>query len=53
MAVGEYTESRFAADSVQAQSRPANPVESNVTPGFLGLASQDPDSKLTSSALGS
>jgi lipopolysaccharide export system permease protein len=48
--LGDYTESRFAADSVQAQSPGQRVLQSNVTPGFLGLASQDPQ-QLTSRAL--
>ncbi|HWW79810.1 MAG TPA: LPS export ABC transporter permease LptG [Steroidobacteraceae bacterium] len=48
--LGDYTESRFAADSVEAQSPGRRILESNVTPGFLGLASQDPQ-QLTSRAL--
>jgi lipopolysaccharide export system permease protein len=48
--LSDYTESRFADDSVA--TRPPGPrlLESNVTAGFLGLAVEDPK-QLTSRAL--
>jgi lipopolysaccharide export system permease protein len=48
--LGDYTESRFADDSVQAQPPGQRILQSNVTAGFLGLAAQDPN-QLTSRAL--
>ena len=48
--LGDYTESRFADDTVTARPPGQRLLESNVTAGFLGLAVQDPD-QLTSRAL--
>lgn len=48
--LGDYTESRFADDSVHAQPPGQRILQSNVTAGFLGLAAQDPN-QLTSRAL--
>ncbi len=48
--LGEYTESRFLDDSVQAQAPGQRVLKSNVTVGFLGLAAQDPNT-LTNRAL--
>lgn len=48
--LGDYTESRFADDSVQAQPPGQRILQSNVTAGFLGLAAQDPN-QLTSRSL--
>ena len=49
--LGGYTESRFAADnSVTALPPGQRTLQTNVTPGFLGLAAQDPE-QLTSRAL--
>jgi lipopolysaccharide export system permease protein len=48
--LGEYVESRFAGDSVQARPLGQKVLTSNVTAGFLGLAVQDPN-LLTSAGL--
>jgi lipopolysaccharide export system permease protein len=48
--LGEYTESRFSDDSVQAQAHGTRVLQSNVTVGFLGLAARDPNT-LTNRAL--
>jgi lipopolysaccharide export system permease protein len=48
--LGDYTESRFTDDSVQAQTPGKRVLQSNVTVGFLGLAAQDPNT-LTNRAL--
>jgi lipopolysaccharide export system permease protein len=48
--LGDYTESRFSADSVATSPPGQRILQSNVTAGFLGLAVQDPD-QLTSRAL--
>jgi lipopolysaccharide export system permease protein len=48
--LGDYTESRFTADSVATSPPGQRILQSNVTAGFLGLAVQDPD-QLTSRAL--
>jgi lipopolysaccharide export system permease protein len=48
--LGEYVESRFADDSVQARPLGERVLHSNVTAGFLGLAVQDPE-LLTSAGL--
>jgi len=48
--LGDYTESRFSADSVQATAPGMRVLQSNVTAGFLGLAAQDPNT-LTNRAL--
>jgi lipopolysaccharide export system permease protein len=48
--LGDYTESRFTDDSVEAQPPGQRILQSNVTAGFLGLAAQDPN-QLTSRAL--
>jgi lipopolysaccharide export system permease protein len=48
--LGDYTESRFTDDSVQAKPPGQRILQSNVTAGFLGLAAQDPE-QLTSRAL--
>jgi lipopolysaccharide export system permease protein len=48
--LGDYTESRFSDDSVQASPPGQRVLTSNVTAGFLGLAVQDPD-LLTSTGL--
>ena len=41
--LGDYTESRFTDDSVQAQPPGQRILQTNVTAGFLGLAAQDPN----------
>jgi len=41
--LGDYTESRFTDDSVQAKAPGKRVLQSNVTAGFLGLAAQDPN----------
>ncbi len=41
--LGDYTESRFSDDSVQAKPPGQRVLQSNVTAGFLGLAAQDPN----------
>jgi lipopolysaccharide export system permease protein len=41
--LGDYTESRFTDDSVQAKAPGQRLLQSNVTAGFLGLAAQDPN----------
>jgi lipopolysaccharide export system permease protein len=48
--LGDYAESRFVDDSVQAIPQGQRLLPSNVTASFLGLAVQDPD-LLTSSGL--
>ena len=48
--LGDYTESRFTGDTVQAKPPGQRILQSNVTAGFLGLAAQDPE-QLTSRAL--
>jgi lipopolysaccharide export system permease protein len=48
--LGDYTESRFADDSVATRPKGLRILESNVTAGFLGLATQDPQ-QLTNRAL--
>lgn len=48
--LGEYSESRFVGDAVQAKPNGQRVLESNVTAGFLGLAAQDPN-QLTNRAL--
>ncbi len=48
--LGEYSESRFSGDTVQAQPAGQRILQSNVTAGFLGLAAQDPN-QLTNRAL--
>ena len=48
--LGDYAESRFMGDSVEAQPPGQRILQSNVTAGFLGLAAQDPN-QLTSRAL--
>lgn len=48
--LGDYTESRFADDSVEARPPGQRILKSNVTAGFLGLATQDPQ-QLTNRAL--
>jgi lipopolysaccharide export system permease protein len=48
--LGDYTESRFADNTVQAKPPGQRILQSNVTAGFLGLAAQDPE-QLTSRAL--
>ncbi len=48
--LGDYTESRFSDDSVQAMAPGKRVLQSNVTVGFLGLAAQDPNT-LTNRAL--
>jgi lipopolysaccharide export system permease protein len=48
--LGDYTESRFSAGSVQTQPPGKRVLQSNVTVGFLGLAAQDPNT-LTNRAL--
>jgi lipopolysaccharide export system permease protein len=46
----DYTESRFADDTVSISPPGQRTLQSNVTAGFLGLAVQDPD-QLTTPAL--
>lgn len=46
----DYTESRFADDTVRTSPPGQRVLTSNVTAGFLGLAVQDPD-QLTTAAL--
>jgi lipopolysaccharide export system permease protein len=41
--LGDYTESRFADDSVETKAPGQRLLKSNVTAGFLGLAAQDPN----------
>lgn len=41
--LGDYTESRFAGDSVRTTAPGQRLLQSNVTAGFLGLAAQDPN----------
>jgi lipopolysaccharide export system permease protein len=48
--LGDYVESRFADDSVQAKPPGPRILQSNVTASFLGLAAQDPN-QLTNRAL--
>jgi lipopolysaccharide export system permease protein len=48
--LGDYTESRFADDSVEVRPPGQRILKSNVTAGFLGLATQDPQ-QLTNRAL--
>jgi lipopolysaccharide export system permease protein len=48
--LGDYTESRFVDNTVQAKPPGQRILQSNVTAGFLGLATQDPE-QLTSRAL--
>ena len=48
--LGDYTESRFTDDSVVAKPPGQRILQSNVTAGFLGIASQNPQ-QLTSRAL--
>jgi lipopolysaccharide export system permease protein len=48
--LGDYTESRFADDTVQVRPPGERILKSNVTASFLGLAAQDPE-QLTSRAL--
>lgn len=48
--LGDYVESRFTDDSVQARPAGQRILQSNVTAGFLGLAAQDPN-QLTNRAL--
>jgi lipopolysaccharide export system permease protein len=48
--LGDYTESRFADNSVQAKPPGQRILQTNVTAGFLGLAAQDPE-QLSSRAL--
>jgi lipopolysaccharide export system permease protein len=48
--LGDYKESRFTDDAVQAQAPGQRILHSNVTAGFLGLAAQDPN-QLTNRAL--
>jgi lipopolysaccharide export system permease protein len=48
--LGEYSESRFRDDTVQATAPGKRVLQSNVTAGFLGLAAQDPNT-LTNRAL--
>jgi lipopolysaccharide export system permease protein len=48
--LGDYTESTFTDDSVQAKPPGERVLQSNVTAGFLGMAAQDPE-QLTSRAL--
>jgi lipopolysaccharide export system permease protein len=48
--LSDYTESRFADDTVKTVQPGERVLESNVTAGFLGLAVQDPD-QLTIRAL--
>jgi lipopolysaccharide export system permease protein len=48
--LGDYTESRFTDNTVQAKPPGQRILQSNVTAGFLGLAAQDPE-QLTSRAL--
>lgn len=48
--LGDYTESRFADDTVTATPPGQRLLESNVSAGFLGLAIEDPK-QLTSRAL--
>jgi lipopolysaccharide export system permease protein len=48
--LGDYTESRFADDTVSTQPPGQRILESNVSAGFLGLAVEDPK-QLTSRAL--
>jgi lipopolysaccharide export system permease protein len=48
--LGDYTESRFTDDSVVTKPPGQRILQSNVTAGFLGLASQNPE-ELTSRAL--
>jgi lipopolysaccharide export system permease protein len=48
--LGDYVESRFNDDTVQAKPEGQRVLQSNVTAGFLGLAAQDPN-QLTNRAL--
>jgi lipopolysaccharide export system permease protein len=48
--LGDYTESRFADDTVTTRAPGPRLLESNVSAGFLGLAVEDPK-QLTSRAL--
>jgi lipopolysaccharide export system permease protein len=41
--LGDYTESSFTDDTVQAKAPGRHVLQSNVTAGFLGLAAQDPN----------
>lgn len=41
--LGDYTESSFTDDTVQAKAPGQHVLQSNVTAGFLGLAAQDPN----------
>ena len=48
--LGDYTESRFSDNSVQAKPPGQRILQTNVTAGILGLAAQDPE-QLSSRAL--
>jgi lipopolysaccharide export system permease protein len=48
--LGDYTESRFAGDTVSKRSPEQRVLNSNVTAGFLGLAIENPE-QLTNRAL--
>ncbi len=48
--LGDYTESRFTDNTVQASAPAQRVLRTNVTAGFLGLAAQDPN-QLTNRSL--